>query len=83
VPSVMGKRFECEQIGAQFMVTKAGAGDLSCVEASGDDANLLGKRYHCAQCGAMVLCTKAGPGKVSCDSVPMDILTAKTLPSSD
>ena len=83
MPSVMGKRFACDQVGAQFMVTRAGDGDLSCVEASGDEANKLGKRYQCASCGAMVLCTKAGPGRVCCDSVPMEILAAKTLPSSD
>ncbi len=80
MPSVMGKRFECDELGGQFMVTKAGDGDLSCTAG---EASLLGKRYRCGSCGAMVLCTKAGSGQICCDSIPMEILAPKTLPSSD
>jgi hypothetical protein len=79
----MGKRFECTELGAQYMVTKAGSGDLSCVAAEGDAASKLGKRYSCAACGAMVLCTKPGAASVCCDGVPMALLAAKALPSSD
>jgi hypothetical protein len=79
----MGKRFECDDAGAQFMVTKAGSGDLSCSPAGDGAAVLLGKRYSCADCGATVLCTKAGLLTVCCDAVPMEVLAAKSLPSSD
>ncbi|MDA0797798.1 MAG: desulfoferrodoxin [Chloroflexi bacterium] len=83
MPSVMGKRFECSDHGAQYMVTKAGAGDLSCTDAGQDGPNQLGKRYQCATCEATLLCTKAGTGIVCCDGAPMALLAAKTLPSSD
>jgi hypothetical protein len=65
------------------MVTKAGAGDVSCANSGTDGPNLLGKRYKCAACEATLLCTKAGTGVICCDGVPMDILAAKALPSSD
>jgi len=83
VPSVMGKRVECSDHGAQYMVTKAGAGDVSCANAGADGANRLGKRYKCAACEATLLCTKAGTGVICCDGVPMALLAAKALPSSD
>ena len=79
----MGKRFACEDSEAQYMVTKAGAGDLSCVPAVDGDASALGKRYQCADCGATVLCTKAAAVAIVCDGAPMAILAAKSLPSSD
>ena len=79
----MGKRVECSDHGAQYMVTKAGAGDVSCANAGADGANQLGKRYKCAACEATLLCTKAGTGVICCDGVPMDLLAAKALPSSD
>ena len=83
MPSVMGKRFACEDSGAQYMVTKAGAGDLSCAPAQDGDTSALGKRYQCAECGATVLCTKAAAVGIRCDGEPMAILAAKSLPSSD
>ena len=83
MPSAMGKRFACDDSGAQFMITKAGDGDLSCAPPSDGGATLLGKRYSCAACGATVLCTKAADVAVCCDGVPMEILAAKSLPSSD
>ena len=79
----MGKRFVCEELGAQYMVTKAGPGDLSCAPAEAGAANQLGKRYRCAACGATVLCTKASATAACCDGVPMPLLAAKSLPSSD
>ena len=78
----MGKRFECADLGAQFMITKGGDGDLSCVAADGEGSQ-LGKRYQCAQCGTMVLCTKPGTAQVCCDSVPMELLAPRALPASD
>ena len=65
------------------MVTKAGSGDLSCSPDEEAATNLLGKRYQCAECGATVLCTKAGSATIRCDGVPMPLLAAKSLPSSD
>jgi desulfoferrodoxin len=46
-------------------------------------ANLLGKRYQCGECEATVLVTKAGDGQLSCHGKPMEVATAKPLPSSD
>ena len=83
MPSAMGKRFECAELGTQYMVTKSGSGDLTCVPAGDGEASLLGKRYQCGSCDATVLCTKAGTAMVHCDGAPMVILAAKSLPSSD
>ena len=83
VSTTMGQRFECKETGAQYMVTKAGAGDLTCVAAVDGGPNALGKRYTCGTCGATVLCIKAGTGVVTCDGAPMGLLAAKALPSSD
>jgi hypothetical protein len=79
----MGQRFECKDIGAQYMVTKAGSGDLSCAPAASGGPNQLGKRYACATCGTTVLCIKPGSGVIACDGAPMELLAAKALPSSD
>jgi desulfoferrodoxin-like iron-binding protein len=46
-------------------------------------ANLLGKRYTCSECEVTVLVTKAGDGELVCHGQPMEIATAKPLPSSD
>jgi hypothetical protein len=83
MPSEMGKRFACDDLGAQYMVTKTGSGDLSCIAAGDTKATLLGKRYQCADCEATVLCTKAAAAVICCDGVPMTLLAAKSLPSSD
>jgi len=83
VPSQMGKRFECAEHGIQYMVTKAGSGVLSCADAGDASPSLLGKRYSCGVCGATLLCTKAGTGVAICDGVPMGLVAAKALPSSD
>ncbi len=45
--------------------------------------NQAGKRYTCATCGTQVMCTKSGGGRVACHSQPMELNTAKPLPSSD
>lgn len=65
------------------MVTKAGIGDISCVDAGVNGPNQLGKRYQCSVCEATLLCTKAGTAEICCDGVPMELLAAKALPSSD
>jgi hypothetical protein len=79
----MGKRFEDAAFGAQYMVTKGGEGELSCIEAAPGEANALGKRYTDEATGITVLCTKAGGARVCCNGVPMEPLAAKSLPSSD
>lgn len=47
------------------------------------EANLVGKRYRCATCGTEVMCVKGGTGRFRCHDTPMELLTAKPLPSSD
>ena len=47
------------------------------------DTNKAGKRYTCATCGTQVMCTKGGGGRVACHDTPMELNTAKPLPSSD
>jgi hypothetical protein len=50
-----------------------------------DDAesNQVGKRYRCGICGSEVMCVKPGAGRFHCHAAPMELLTAKPLPSSD
>ncbi len=83
MPAETGKRFECAESGVQFMITKGGDGELSCVEASGTEAAHLGKRYQDEPTGIMVLCTKAGSSHIRCDGRDLVMLAPKTLPSSD
>lgn len=45
--------------------------------------NQIGKRYACATCGTQLVCVKPGAGELTCHGVPMELLTAKPLPSSD
>ena len=42
-----------------------------------------GKRYQTADGSIELLCTKAGKGTLAIDGVPLEIKTAKPLPSSD
>ncbi len=83
MPAETGKRFECPEVGAQYMVTRGGDGELSCVAAGEGEADRLGKRYRDAKTGVTVLCIRAGGSRVCCDGAPMELLVAKTLPSSD
>ena len=83
MPAETGKRFECPDVGAQYMVTRGGDGELSCVAAGEGEADRLGKRYQDAKTGVTVLCIRAGDSRVCCDGAPMELLAAKTLPSSD
>ncbi|MCH7608699.1 MAG: hypothetical protein IIC94_09080 [Chloroflexi bacterium] len=83
MPAETGKRFECPEAGAQYMVTRGGDGELSCVAAPEDEADRLGKRYQDAKTGVTVLCIRAGGSRVCYDGAPMELLAAKTLPSSD
>ena len=81
--ATMGKRFECADVGAQYMVTKGGDGDLSCVADAGGEPNQLGKRYQDEATGVTVLCIKPGAGRICCNGMPMAELAQKKLPSSD
>ncbi|NUP28923.1 MAG: hypothetical protein HOQ36_25330 [Nocardia sp.] len=45
--------------------------------------NETGKRYTCQTCRTQVICVKKGEGRFTCHDVPMELLTAKPLPSSD
>lgn len=47
------------------------------------DRNLVGKRYTCPVCGIALICVKPGAGRFACHSQPIEIVTAKPLPSSD
>jgi predicted metal-binding protein len=45
--------------------------------------NQVGKRYRCEACATEIMCVKSGSGRFHCHAVPMELLTAKPLPSSD
>jgi hypothetical protein len=47
------------------------------------ESNQVGKRYRCAQCETQVICVKRGAGHFTCHGEPMELQTAKPLPSSD
>jgi len=47
------------------------------------DQNQMGKRYTCPTCGTTVICVKRGDGRFTCHGSPMELVTAKPLPSSD
>lgn len=83
VPVEMGGRFECADTGAQYVITKGGDGQLSCVAAGDGEADQLGKRYQDSATGITVLCTKSAATRVCCNGNPMELMAAKTLPSSD
>ena len=79
----MGTRFECPEMGGQYMVTKGGDAELSCDASPGVESNLLGKRYIDEETDITVLCIKAGVGRICCNGVPMTQMAQKKLPSSD
>jgi hypothetical protein len=81
--ATMGKRFECPDMGGQYMVTKGGDAELSCDGTSEAEPNRLGKRYLDEATAVTVLCIKAGTGRVCCNGVPMTEMAQKKLPSSD
>lgn len=47
------------------------------------EQNQVGKRYRCAECDTQIICVKPGAGRFACHDAPMELLTAKPLPSSD
>jgi hypothetical protein len=55
------------------------------LSAESDHANgtLIGKRYSDESGALEVLCTKAGTSSLSVGDTPLEIKTAKPLPSSD
>ena len=78
-----GKRLDCAEHGAQYIITKGGDAELSCAPASDGEADQLGKRYQDEPTGVMALCTKAGASRIHCDGRPMQMLAPRALPSSD
>ena len=78
-----GKRLECAEYGAQYIITKGGDAELSCAPAPDGKADQLGKRYQDEATGVMALCTKAGASRIHCDGRPMQLLAPRALPSSD
>lgn len=47
------------------------------------EQNQTGKRYACPTCGIALICVKKGDGRFVCHGAPMELVTAKPLPSSD
>jgi hypothetical protein len=45
--------------------------------------NQVGKRYRCGSCETEIMCVKGGQGRFHCHGEPMELVTAKPLPSSD
>jgi hypothetical protein len=48
-----------------------------------NDTNQTGKRYRCSVCGSEIMCVKRGDGRFHCHGTPMELLSARPLPSSD
>lgn len=48
-----------------------------------DGGTLLGKRYVDETSGVEILCVKPGAGSLGVDGRPLELKTAKALPSSD
>lgn len=93
-----GARLRSAVSSAEFIVTKAPAGDveLCCGGAALVDMNtaseeqpgldgavMVGKRYVDAAEQLEVLCTKAGAGELSLNGETLVIRNSKALPSSD
>lgn len=58
--------------------------DGSATMAEGQDGGtLLGKRYCDEASGLEILCVKPGAGSLAVDGRPLELKTAKALPSSD
>jgi hypothetical protein len=53
------------------------------VQAGSEGSVLLGKRYVDAAGSVEVLCTKPGDGALAIDGEPLEVKSAKPLPSSD
>lgn len=53
------------------------------VQAGSEGTVLLGKRYVDEASSIEVLCTKPGDGALALDGQPLDVKSAKPLPSSD
>jgi hypothetical protein len=66
------------------MLESGTAAERTNVPASGQDGGtVLGKRYSHQASGLEVLCTKSGAGSLSVAGVALEVLSAKTLPTSD
>lgn len=65
------------------MRSKDGDPPDSEIQAGQEGEALLGKRYVDAASAIEVLCTKAGDGALAVDGRPLELKSAKPLPSSD
>jgi hypothetical protein len=65
------------------MVGKDAEGGGGAIAAGHEGSILLGKRYVDAESDIELLCTKAGEGALAVNGRPLELKTAKPLPSSD
>lgn len=94
-----GTRLASAVCDTEVMVVRGAEVDLACggspmVEAGGhrpgggpteglDAGTELGKRYVHEASGLQLLCVKPGTGTLTVDGVPLQLMAAKQLPSSD
>lgn len=70
--------------GAPMVDTQAAAGPPAASAPAGPEGEvLLGKRYVNTAATLELLCTKAGGGTLAAGGEPLELKTAKPLPSSD
>lgn len=78
-----GRRIRCASCNTELIVTKGGAGELSCSHREADPPMLIGKRYRCAACATEGLVTRVGPGEPVCCGEPMTLSKPKETKSAD
>ncbi len=65
------------------MMARDDEGGGQAIQAGSEGSVLLGKRYVDAAASVEVLCTKPGDGALALDGEPLEVKSAKPLPSSD
>jgi hypothetical protein len=61
----------------------AARGELGALDAASAGGTAMGKRYTNADGSIELLCIKPGKGSLAIDGVPLELKSAKPLPSSD
>jgi hypothetical protein len=69
--------------GGAKMVTKDEAAERGTADPTKQGGTQLGKRYADEEVGLEILCTKAGEGTLELNDSPLQLKTAKPLPTSD
>lgn len=69
--------------GGAEMLPSGAAGTAGTLDDRLSGGTQLGKRYTDDVSGIEVLCTKPGAGTLTFDGTPLELKTAKPLPSSD